>query len=170
MAAQVSPQTIYNTFGGKAELLKAIYDVQLAGDDEQIPLNDRPEIAQVLAQRTTAATLRAYASVSRMIFQRVGPLIGVVLTEGAGADAELGAFLATIDRERRVDNLSVVRHIAERFGLGDGVDLEQAVDHVWTLSSAENADRLVHRCRWSLDAYEEWLAAGLISGLTALRR
>lgn len=169
-AAQVSPQTIYNTFGGKAELLKAIYDVLLAGDDEKIPLNDRPEIARVIAQRSTAATLRAYAGVSRMLFERVGPLIGVVLTEGAGADAELGAFLATIDRERRIGNTGVVRHIAQRFGLGDGVDLEQAVDHVWTLTSAENADRLVHRCRWSLDAYEGWLGTGLISGLRALRR
>lgn len=169
-AARVSPQTIYNTFGGKAEVLKAIYDVLLAGDDEQIALNDRPEIARVRAQRSASATLRAYAGVSRMVFERVGPLIGVVLAEGAGADTELGAFMATIDHERRIGNTGVVRHIADRFGLGDGVDPEPAVDHIWTLTSAENADRLVRRCGWSLDSYEGWLAVGLISGLRALRR
>jgi AcrR family transcriptional regulator len=169
-AAEVSPQTIYNTYGGKAEVLKAVYDVLLAGDDEPIAMTDRPEFARVFAQRSTSATLRAYAGVSRMIFERAGPLIGVVLAEGAGSDAELNAFLATVDRERRIGNARVVEHIAERFGLGDGVTVEQAVDHVWTLTSPENADRLVRRCGWGLDAYQRWLADGLISGLRALGR
>ncbi len=169
-AARVSPQTIYNTFGGKPELLKAIYDVRLAGDDEPIALNDRPEIARVRAQGSAAATLRAYAGVSRMIFERVGPLLGMILGEGAGGDPELAAFLATVDRERRLGNSGVVGHIADRFGLGEGVGLEPAIDHVWTMTSVDNADRLVRRCGWSLDAYESWLAAGLISGLRDLRR
>lgn len=167
-AAEVSPQTIYNTFGGKAEVLKAVYDVLLAGDDEPIPMNERPEFVRVTTQRSTSATLRAYAAVSRMIFERVGPLLGTVLAEGAGSDAELAAFLAKIDRERRIGNTGVVQHIADRFGLGDGVSLERAVDHVWTLTAPGNADRLVRRCGWSLDAYEHWLAAGLDAGLRAL--
>ena len=33
-AAQVSPQTVYNAIGGKAEVVKAAYDVTLAGDDD----------------------------------------------------------------------------------------------------------------------------------------
>jgi AcrR family transcriptional regulator len=169
-AASVSPQTIYNTFGGKAELLKGVWDVLLAGDDEEVAFRDRPEFARVLAQRSAAATLRAYAGVSRLIYERIGPLIGVVLTEGAGADAELAAFLATVDAERRVGNTGVVRHVADRFGLGEGVGVEEAVDHVWTITSADNAYRLVQRCGWSLDAYERWLADGLVSGLRALRR
>lgn len=169
-AAEVSPQTIYNTYGGKAEVLKAVYDVLLAGDDKPIAMTDRPEFARIFAQRSTSATLRAYARVSRMIFERVSPLIGVVLAEGAGSDAELGAFLATVDRERRIGNTHVVGHIAERFGLGDGVTVERAVDHVWTLTSPENADRLVRRCGWVFDDYERWLADALISGLRALGR
>lgn len=169
-AARVSPQTIYNTFGGKAEVLKAVYDVLLAGDDEPIALNDRPEIARVRSQSSAPETLRAYASVARLLFDRVGPLLGVVLAEGAGSDADLADFLATIERERRIGNTGVVDHLAERFGLAEGLTVEELVDHVWTLTAPDNGDRLVRRCGWSLDAYEHWLAEGLITGLRPLGR
>lgn len=168
-AARVSPQTIYNTFGGKAEVLKAVYDVLLAGDDEPIALNDRPEIARVRSQTSAADTLRAYAAVATLLFGRVGPLLGVVLAEGAGSDAELADFLATIDRERRIGNTGVVEHLAQEFGLAEGLTVERLVDHVWTLTAPDNGDRLVRRCGWSLEAYEHWLAEGLIAGLSSSR-
>ena len=168
-AARVSPQTIYNTFGGKAEVLKAVYDTLLAGDDEPIAMNDRPEMIHVRTRDNAPETLRAYAAFARMLVARTGPLLGVVLAEGAGSDAELRAFLATIDRERRFGNTGVVRHIQQRFGLG-GMDPERAVDLIWTLTSPEIADRLVRRCGWSADDYQRWLADALVDGLRALPR
>jgi AcrR family transcriptional regulator len=36
--AEVSPQTIYNSVGGKAAVVKALYDDRLAGDDEPVPI------------------------------------------------------------------------------------------------------------------------------------
>jgi len=89
-------------------LLKAVYDVLLVGDDAPIPMSERPEWKRTVTQRTLAATLRAYAGMSRLIVSRVGPLVGMVLAEGAGAD--LANFLAAIDRERRIGNTAVVRH------------------------------------------------------------
>ncbi len=168
-AARVSPQTIYNTFGGKAEVLKAVYDTLLAGDDEPIAMNDRPEMIHVRTRDNAPETLRAYAAFARMLVARTGPLLGVVLAEGAGSDAELRAFLATIDRERRFGNTGVVRHIQQRFGLGC-MDLERAVDLIWTLTSPEIADRLVRRCGWSADDYQRWLADALVDGLRDLPR
>jgi AcrR family transcriptional regulator len=40
--AGVSVQTVYNTVGGKAALFKAVYDTMLAGDDDPIPIIERP--------------------------------------------------------------------------------------------------------------------------------
>lgn len=165
--AGVSQQTIYNSIGGKAAVLKAVYDVQLAGDDEPIVMNDRPEFRAVMSQRSVAATLRAYAAMSRMIFGRVGSLLGAVFVDGPGSDAELRAYLATIDRERRAGNMGVVTRIRDRFGLPEGLSLERAVDAIWTLTAPEIADRLVRRCGWSLDDYETWLANAMISGFRA---
>jgi len=163
--AGVSQQTIYNSVGGKAAVLKAVYDVQLAGDDAPIAMTERPEFRAVQSQRSRAATLRAYAALSRMITGRVGSVLGAVFVDGAGSDAELRAFLATIDRERRTGNTGVVTRIRDRFGLPEGLSLERAVDAIWTLTAPEIADRLVRRCQWSLNDYETWLAHALISGL-----
>lgn len=169
-AAGVSPQTIYNTVGGKAEVLKAVYDTLLAGDDEPIAMNDRPEMVHIRTRSDAPATLRAYAAFARMLLERIGPLLGVVLAEGAGSDAELSAFLATIDAERRLGNAGVVQHIADTFGLAEGVDAERVADLIWTLTAPENADRLIRRCGWGLDSYQDWLAEALVAGLDASAR
>src|SRR5689334_14852964 len=47
--AGVSPETVYKTFGTKAALIKDVYDMTLAGDDEPVPMIDRPEIQAVYA-------------------------------------------------------------------------------------------------------------------------
>ncbi len=166
-ACGVSPQTIYDAVGKKAAVLKAVYDVLLVGDDAPIPMSERPEWKRTVTQRTLPATLRAYASMGRLIVSRVGPLVGTVLAEGAGADADLANFLAAIDRERRIGDTAVVRHIADRFGLPTGLSEDRAIDHVWTLTALEVADRLVRRCGWSWDDYERWLGTQLTAGLSS---
>ena len=47
--AGVTAQTIYNVVGSKQQLLKAAYDVMLAGDDEPMSLAERPEVVQMYA-------------------------------------------------------------------------------------------------------------------------
>lgn len=169
-AAAVSPQTIYNAVGSKAEVVKAVYDVLIAGDDERIVMSDRPEFRAVLSQRSIAATLRAYAGFTRLITSRVGALLGVLIAQGAGGDVGLRTFLATIDRERRTGNEQVVKLIEERFGLPDGLSFDQATDQVWVLTAPELADRFVRRCGWSLDSFERWLATALIVSFSTRRR
>src|SRR5689334_3287323 len=41
-AAGVSIDTVYKAFGSKGNLIKGVYDVVLAGDDEPIPVMERP--------------------------------------------------------------------------------------------------------------------------------
>lgn len=58
-AAGVSKQTVYNTFGSKAELLKRLYDVRIVGDDEPIPFGERPEVIRLEQEIDPRAFLRA---------------------------------------------------------------------------------------------------------------
>ena len=51
-SAGVSQETIYKSFGSKAALLKAVYDVALAGDADEVPLAARPEARAVLEAPT----------------------------------------------------------------------------------------------------------------------
>ena len=168
--AQVSPQTIYNSVGGKAAVVKALYDDRLAGDDEPVPIAERPEIQRILQQPDAPAAVRAYVAAGRLLYERAGALLGTLLQDGPGSDAELRSFVATIEGERRIGNTNLVRIIAERFGLPPGLAIEQAVDMVWALTAFELADRLVRRCGWSLSAYERWLGDLLVTSLCGSAR
>ncbi len=165
--AGVSTQTVYNAVGGKGEVIKAIYDVRLAGDDEPIAMNDRPEIQAVIAATSAEECLRRYVEFGQLIYARVGPLLGALLTHGTGTDAVLASLTATTDRERRSGNTMLVRHLQLTFGLPTGWSVERAVDLVWTLTSPQVADLMVVRCGWTLAAYGDWLADTLIDNLAA---
>ncbi len=163
--AGVSPQTIYNAIGSKAAVIKALYDVLLAGDDEPVPIGQRPEFAAILQQPDGPATLRAYLAFGQVLYARAGALLGVLLADGPGADAELRDFVATIEGERRSGNAAVLQNIEDRFGWSARLPREQAVDLLWSATSFELADRLVRRCGWSQEDYERWLADMLIFSL-----
>lgn len=166
--AGVSPQTVYNSVGGKAEVVKAAYDVRLAGDRDPTPMSDRPAYRAVTDAPDPGAFSRAYAAWSADIYDRVGPLLGALLFHGSGGDPLLEEFIATIYRERHIGTMNGVRPLAAR-GLVAEDDLERVVDDVWALTSPENWYRLVQDRGWTRAAYEEWLARHLlvaVSGAT----
>lgn len=163
--AGVSPQTVYNVVGGKAALLKSVYDVTLAGDDEPVPMGDRP-IFQRIAEAPDARTaLALYARFAREIFERAGPLVVVVFVEGSGRDPDLRAFIDKIEEERAIGTRGMAQHIAVTFGLRPGLTEPEAADVLWGLTAPELADRFVRRRGWPVDAYERWLARTMADAL-----
>ena len=163
--AGVSVQTVYNVIGGKAVLLKTVYDVTLAGDDEPIPMADRPEVRAVTAAPTARESLARYAEMGRAIAERVLPLVGMALAQAASGDAELASFAETIEAERAAGTTATARHVAERFGLRDGVDVHMAQDILWALTSPELTDRLVNRRHWGWDRFQIWLGTAMADAL-----
>ena len=163
-AAGVSPQTIYNSVGGKAEVLKACYDVTLAGDDEEVPMSSRPGFREMFQTPDADVFLARYAAWCRLIYDRVAPIIGAVSAPGVG-DAGAKAFAETIEAERRIGSTNAMTHLRDAHGLPEGVSLDRAVDIAWTLNAPEVYDRLVRRCGWSPDDYEEWLGRQLVAAL-----
>jgi len=164
--AEVSPQTIYNSLGSKAAVIKALYDVLLAGDEEPVPMNQRPEFIAVLNQPDAMATVRAYLALGGNLYRRVGEFLGILLADGPGADTELKAFVTTIDDERRTGNEFIIRHIETTFDLPTDLPAGRAIDVLWTITSFEVVDRLVRRCGWSVAEYETWAADVLIMSIS----
>lgn len=159
--ASVSAQTVYNTFGSKPALLKAVYDVQLAGDDEPIAMRDRPEFQALYATTDPAEFLMTYARVGRMLMDRVGPFV-LALLAGAGAgDADLAAHIETIDGERLRGTQMAAARLAELGGLDSGISADRARDALWTLNSAQVWQLLVQVRGWSGDEYEQWIGRAM---------
>jgi AcrR family transcriptional regulator len=163
--AEVSPQTVYNSIGGKADVVKAVYDVLLAGDDDPTPMSQRSGFRAVVEAPDSATYAHAYAAWCRQIWDRVGPLLGVILAHGPGGDAVLEEFVTTIDRERRTGNAHSLQGLRERGALPQGRSLDDLVDAVWTLTTPEVYDRLVRRSSWQSAAYEAWLGVQLAAAL-----
>ncbi|MEP7160175.1 MAG: helix-turn-helix domain-containing protein [Dermatophilaceae bacterium] len=163
--AQVSQETIYKSFGTKAALLKAVYDVVLAGDEAPVPLADRPEIQRVRAQSTAVGAARAYAELALKIDARVGALV-LIASRSQGTDAELSQFVSTIEQERAAGTLGLTRHWGAAGFLRDDVTVERARDIVWMLVSPEIL-AMRRRQGWSDEEYVQWIVDTLAA--TALR-
>ena len=157
--AGVSQETIYKTFGGKAALLKSVYDVTLAGDDEDIPLAGRPEAIAVRDAPSPAAAAASYAELAQLISRRIDPLLRVLL--GArDTDRALAEFARTIDEERHVGSSFYVRQWDRNGWLRNDITVDQAIDTVWALNSPQPRWLLLDH-GWSDEQYTRWLA-GLI--------
>jgi hypothetical protein len=165
-AAGVSPQTIYNSVGNKAALVKAVYDVTIAGDDDPVPMSDRPGFRAIREAPTAAAYALAYAAWCRVLNGRTAPLLAALTGGGAGSDPEIAAFLATIEEERRTGSTHAVAGFAKAHRLPPGLSRQRAADILWTLNDPMVHDRLVRRCGWSPAAYERWLVGQLLATLT----
>jgi AcrR family transcriptional regulator len=169
-AADVSPQTVYNSIGGKAEVVKAVWDVTLAGDDEPVPMSERPEFRAVVDAADIDSWAAAYAARSRTIMVRVGPLLAVLLAHGPGGDPVLEEFVTKVDGERRVGNRYALAGLVQRGVLPSGRKLDRMVDAIWVLTAPEVWDRLVRRAGWSASAYETWLIRQLRTALSESAR
>jgi AcrR family transcriptional regulator len=157
--AEVSQETIYKTFGGKAALLKSVYDISLAGDDDPIPLAERPEAIAVRDAQSPAEAALAYAELAHLISSRIDPLLRVLL--GArDTDKALAEFARTTEKERHAGSSFYVRHWDATGWLRDDITLDHAIDTVWALNSPQPRWLLLDH-GWSEEQYTRWLA-GLI--------
>src|SRR5256885_6498132 len=133
--AGVAVDTVYKSFGSKGNLIKDLYDVVLAGDDEPTPLMERPVWQAFVAETSPAEKLRRYAAVCRMLSGRLSPLLASLLSAAQSGNPDLVAFTATIQNERLTGAGAVVRALAGAGGLRPGLAFERARDIVWTLNS-----------------------------------
>lgn len=160
-AAGVSVQTVYKAFGTKPALVKRLHDVTLAGDDEPIPMADRPELRAVQQETDPRRMLMAYAHVGRLMLDRIGPLLRVLLAGARAGDPDLRAYVDTVNRERLIGTGMAARGLAEDGALRAGLAEERAQDALWTLNSVEVWSLLTEQRGWSAEEYEEWVGRAM---------
>ena len=167
-AAGVVVETIYRAYGSKAELFKAVVRAAVAGGAAraQVPVEQRPAIAAVIAEPDPHRQLELYAATQPGIHARAGPLMRV-LVEAAATDPELARLRAQIEDERRTGQGSLAQLLADRGVLRPDLPVQEAGDLIWTLSSLAVHDLLVLQRGWSPEQYRDWLAAALARELLA---
>jgi len=159
-AAGVSRKTVFTAVGGKAEILALALDWAVAGDDEALPVADRPEMVAVLAHAEPGEILDGWAQVLTDIDARVGDLFAV-LEAAAGLDESARALFDTVHDQRRAGARRVVDAVAERGGLRDDLRRSDAVDLACLFTEPLLHRRLVGVRGWSNARFRTWLAQTL---------
>ena len=164
--AGVSEQTVYTRIGNKAALLKAVYDVMLAGDDEPIPMAERPEFQRMRDAPDGRALLAAYAAVATQISRRLRPVLELV--HGARAvEPDLDQLARTGAAERRIGSRMFAQNFVARGFARPGLDADAVAELVWVINSPELYLLRVREGQDSDEDYQRWLAATLEQCLMA---
>lgn len=163
--AGVSVDTVYNVFGSKSALLKAVFDAVIGGDHEDVALLDRPGPQAVRAEPDQRRQLELFAAGITDQLERVRPMDDI-LRSAAAVDAVAADLRADLHlRQRREAMRAVAGWIAARGPLRHGKPQEDAAAVLWTLTSPEVHLMLRDTWGWPRERYEEWLRGTLISTL-----
>jgi len=158
--ARVSPATVYATFQNKRTVLSALVDISIAGDDEPVPIRDRPWIREMRDVPDLRGRLTILARNGRLILERRAP-IEEVLRAAAAADPDIAALWQRSREQRLAGQRDLLRIVAGTADLRDGLDEELAVDTLYAIGSPETFRSLTVDRGWSADRFEDWYAKTL---------
>lgn len=159
-AAGVSRKTVFDSVGGKAQLMKLAYDFAIVGDDQPVPLNDRPEIADLLAEPDHAKRLAMYAALVVSIDRRISA-IWRALEGAAASDPEARRLHTTTIRQRRRGMQEAAQLFADAGALRSDIDADVAADLMWLYNDPSLYDKLVRQRGWSVAQFQTWLTEAL---------
>jgi hypothetical protein len=146
--------------GGKPQLLKEARDRALAGDDEPVPVPQRPWFLHAMRQTDPYELLRLQAGNYRHILDRAARLERV-LAVAASQDPTLAELYRQACQQRHLGTLLVSRRLDELHTLRPELTAERAADVIYALAGPDLYLLLVQDRGWSPDAYQNWLTAQL---------
>ena len=162
-AAEVAVQTLYLTFGSKVAVLSAALDVAIVGDDEPVPVLQRPWFIALRAEPDGRAALAMFVDAASQIIERGYPLYAV--THDGATDPELAEVLVGNKRLRFVTHSQVARELAGKQGYRSDLSPERAAEVIYTLMSQETYGLLVVEHQWSRPDWADWVLRHLQSEL-----
>ncbi|MFD5174524.1 TetR/AcrR family transcriptional regulator [Nocardia sp. NPDC058379] len=149
-AAGCAVETVYATVGTKRNLLEVVVDVAVVGDDEPVPLLERPEFLAI-SEGDPRQRAEAFARLGTPIYRRTARLHRV-LVEAANTDSELAEFADRDYAAYRTSMRACLHSVAGRPITDDEFDTVCAV------LGREVYLQLTERSGWTDDRYRIWVA------------
>lgn len=156
-AAGVSQQFIYAAFGSKRGLLGKVVDWALVGDDEPIPMVQRPSLMAIQQERTITGKCALQARHVRLVAPRISPLVQMVRA-AADVDPDARDIYEAREEQRHAAAVLLVADLRTVGELRADLTDAQAADAVWALAPDILWTALVTRRGWTPDAFELWYA------------
>lgn len=162
--AGVSVETVYKSVGKKPELAKAVFDVAVVGDDEDVPMLQREFVARNAAEPDPRRKLEQYGEHLGAVAPRISPLL-LVIRDAAAVDGGAAEVWAQVQAERLTGMTAFAAHLDEGGFLRAGISRDEARDVLWTHNSVELWDLLVRQRGWTDERFGRWLGQQLVAAL-----
>jgi AcrR family transcriptional regulator len=160
--AGVSVEMVYKAFTTKAGVLKALFDVSVAGDDEPIPMVQRDVIQHVINAPEAARKLEIYAGHLAKTMPRSAP-VQLLARDGAASSPDA----AEVWKQIRQETLTAMGMFASDLArTGElRVSTKEARDVLWAYHAPELYELLVLERGWSATRYGKFIAHALTDAL-----
>ena len=163
-SAGVSAESVYKSFGSKAAVAKAVFDLVIAGDDEPVPVAERPAMQ---AMRDEPDVRRKIAMFVEGLAQRQARSAGVqiLIRDGRHVDDSLAPIWVKLNDEGLGGMTMLGRHLLQTGQLRDGIDLDEVRDVLWNYLAIDTYERLVLIQGWPLERYSQWLTRAVTGAI-----
>jgi AcrR family transcriptional regulator len=161
--ARVALKTVYAVFGTKAEVLRALWNLRMRGDEDPVPMAERPWYREIVDEPVPQRRLVLVAHNVRVVRERTAHVTEIV-RQAAPADEQIAALWERFQRDFYELGVRGIVKTLERDGVL-AADPTTAADIGWTLTHPDLYQLLVHHRGWSPEAYERWLGDTLCAQL-----
>lgn len=155
--ARVALKTVYVAFETKSGLLRALWNLLLRGDEEDVPVAQREWYIAVLEEPDPERQLRLNAKNARAVKERAGKLLGVIRS-AAAVDSEIAELWERVQTDFYENQRAIVERLDAKGALRPGLDVARGTDVLWTLNHPDVWLLLVEERGWTADSFEQWLA------------
>jgi AcrR family transcriptional regulator len=166
-SSDVPAATVYRLFSSKLGILHALLDASIAGDDQPVAMQQRPEVTALLAESDPSQLITGFVRIAVAINLRSNDLYRI-LSSAAVSDPAAAELFADYQRQRAEGQGRFARSLARARVLRPGLRERDAADLIHALASPELYRLLVVDRGWSYERYEQWLVSTLIAQLTAV--
>jgi len=155
--AGVALKTVYVAFETKSGVLRALWNLLLRGDRDDVPVAEQDWYRAVLDEPDPERQLRLNARNSSTGKRRVGAIVEVIRA-AAPSDPDIGALWSRIQADYHANQRAIVESLQQKKALRQELDVDRAADILWTINHPTVWQLLVRDRGWTPDQYEQWSA------------
>lgn len=166
--ADVSVQTLYSNWGSKRNLLRAVLESAVTGEDD-IPLapGEPPAILTTTLDPQDARDPRrllAHLSHQYRLLAERSAVAWQTYRDAAAVDPDIAADWRQLNDLRRQGFHAMIGQVPPA-ALRPGLTTDAAADTAWVIASPDTHDQLVRQAGYSCDQLEEWVATTLTAAM-----
>jgi AcrR family transcriptional regulator len=162
--ARVASKTVYVAFQTKSGVLRALWNLRLRGERDELPVAQQRWYRDVLDEPDPERQLRLTAHNSRVVKLRIAGVLEMI-RGAAPIDPDIAALWNRIGTEFHANQRVIAQSLADKGALAPGLDVERAADILWTINHPNLWQLLVGERGWTAEQYEQWCAEILCTQL-----